>query len=1042
MWLVKLSVERPILISMVNLFMLVLGIIAFMRLGVDQFPKIEPPVITITTEYPGAGPAEIESLVSSPIEEEVNQLSGIERLVSTSRDSISQVVVEFKLEVNAKDAIQNVRDKVSRAKARLPEEVDEPLVERLDFSDRPIALLALTKHKEDLSIKSELREARLRYFAEERLKPLLQTIDGVGRIEVAGGLEREIVVEMNLQKVMALNLSPEEIRQALLKSNLNVPSGNLEEEPRSRSIRVLGEYQSLADIRASVVKELKGGRIVQIKDVADVRDSFKDRDSLARLNGVNVILVEVRKQTDANLVRVSDNLKNRLGDTKGLTGDEYKLDLVYDGSRSIRNTLYDVVETLVIAAVLAVLVVYFFLGSLQSTLITGLALPTSIIGTFLALYLFDYTLNIMTLLGITLSVGLILDDAIVVRENIWAKLEAGFDPKTAALEGTRQVYTAVLATSLTILAVFVPVMFIPGIVGKFFAAFAVTVCFGVIFSTFDAITMAPMLSAYLVSRHQKESPKPVKFKALKSTIESINNSAHASYQRFLTLALSHPGKVLLISVAIFFVSIYLGKYVGFTFLPQDESGEIEVAIEAPAGTTPQHMGDIVKEIEVVAQGRDDVKTVTSRVGNTFGDTNVATVFVTLVPNGERDLKTSEVMSLLQKSLQGLFSAERLTGSVRPGGGGNRGKALSLVVQGADNEKLYVLGNKLVEDLVRSVPQLRNVSVNLRRGREEIQLVVNREAMAQLGVTAKDVGEALRGMFAGKESGKYREMGSEFDIRTRLRMEDRFDRSLITQVSVPNSRGESVLISDVAKEVLNYGPSKIIRINQNRSALIEADLQPGAPLADVLGKVKAIVEPQLPPGYRMEFQGQAKSLADLQAGAIVAIFLGALFIYMIMASLYESLLVPLAILLTMPLAIVGAVVALLIAQKNLDIYGIIGMILLMGLVTKNAILLVDYVEQLRKEGLTCFEALYQGSSRRVRPILMTTIAMVAGMLPVAIGLGEVNKIRSAMGIAAIGGMLSSTLLSLIVVPCFYVFIDRLRVWLASRQHKPAVQSVVP
>ncbi len=1049
MWLVRLSIFRPIFISMVTLFLIVLGLVSYWRLGVDQFPKIDPPIIIITIEYPGAGPAEVESLVSKPVEKQINQIAGIERLISTSRDSFAQIVVEFKLEVNAMDALTDVRDKVSRAREDLPDEAMEPLIERMDFADRPIVRIALmTRQPKIADRRSEKlqNDGYLRYLADEVFTPQLQTVAGVGRVDVFGGLEREVLVQLNLQKLMMLNLTPAQVREAVLKANLNVPAGEINEQPTGRSIRLVGEFSSPRAIENTVIKTLAGGTVLRIRDVGEVIDSYKDRSSIARVDGKQVVMLEVRKQSDANTVKVADNIQKRIDEINKTVDKSMYLEAIYDGARAIRNTLNDVVETLVIAAILAIIVVYFFLGSLQSTVVTGLALPMTIIGCFLAIYLYDYTLNIMTLLGLTLSVGLILDDAIVVRENIWTKIEAGYAPKEAALEGTRQVFVAVLATSLTILAVFIPVTFIPGIVGRFFAAFAVTVCFAVIFSTFDALTMAPMLSAHWISKKGADGYHKTPNFFLRY-MEMQGGRVSEFYSRILDKALTHPIKVLVIALGIFVSSLFLGKFVGFTFLPQDESGEIEIALEAPPGTTVETMDEIVQTFEKYLKGQPEIVQQSTRIGNDFGDENIALILMRLVPQGDRDVTTGGMIARLQTDLKSITQRYRLSMGIRPpGGGGGRGKPVSLVIQGPDNQKLFDIANQVIAEGSEKLPDLVNVDSNLKAGRSELQFVIDHVRLAEFGLTTSQVGDSVRGLFEGDLAGKYRELGSEFDIRVRARPEDRVDLGALRSMTIPNQRNEAIPITAVTDMVSSSSPTKIVRINQMRAALIEADLAPGAPLARAIRELSGYVATILPAGYRQEFQGQAKSLGELALGAMIALGLGALFIYMIMASLYESLIIPFSILLTLPLAIVGAIIALLGFQKNLDIYGVIGIILLMGLVTKNAILLIDYVEQLRGEGMDKISALREGGRRRLRPIMMTTIAMVAGMLPVAFGYGEVNKIRAGMGIAAIGGMLSSTFLSLIVVPCaysmlLYIFkIDRTK--MPSDEELEAMPSLKP
>ncbi|MEZ4741568.1 MAG: efflux RND transporter permease subunit [Bdellovibrionota bacterium] len=1024
MWLVKLSINRPILMSMIELFIIVLGIFGFIKIGVDLYPEVDPPVITITTEYSGAGPEEIELLVTKKIEDEVNQIGGIDRIVSTTKENISQVVIEFHLYIDAQIALTEVREKVSRIRSKLPKDIEEPLVQRLDFADRPILQLAL-KNANDKQITSEVM---LREFADDTLKQKIQKIDGVGQIDIFGGAEREIAVELERKKLLLWQETPTSVATSIQQANQNVPAGSIKEEPMSRSLRIMGEYESVNEIPDTIVKTLPSGRVLHIRDLGQVKDSLKERESFARLNGKPIILLEVKRQSGTNTVKVADNVKKEVKHINAEFSRLYNLEVlpIYDGAKKIRMSLYDVIESLVIAAALAFIVVYLFLGSMQSTFITGIALPTTIIAAFFALYSFGYTLNIMTLLGLTLCVGLILDDAIVVRENIWKKIEEGSSPKDAAFFGTQQVYTAVIATSLTILATFIPVTMIPGVVGRFFQSFAITVCLAVIVSTFDALTMAPMLSAYLVrpSLLQKKN-QPNKLIAL---CEKFGEYFSKFYKIILIACLDRPRRTLSISFLVFIFSLYLVKFVGFTFLPNSESGEIDIIAEAPPGTTINESNRISKEFERKIANLNGVSHYSSRVGNDLGEPNFINSYIQLIPFEQRSKSTSEFKDLLRKELSNIVKEKGLILTVRDAGGGAAGnKPVSLAIQGPDNSKLLDISNEIIAKSNGLIPEVIGFETNLRPGRSEVKYQIDTKRTAAFGLSTQQVGKTIRGMYEGELASYYRDKGNEYDVRVRLRAEDRLGLASLADFSIPNDRGDSIPLQAVTRKFSDHSPTKIVRIDQQRSSLLEGDLQEGAPLGSAISKLTDLVQPLLPQGYTMKFQGQAESLRDLGIGAITALLLGGLFIYMIMASLYESLIIPFSILLTLPLAIVGAIAALLVARTHLDVYSVIGIILLMGLVTKNAILLVDYVEQLRASGIDRRQALIEGGLRRLRPIMMTTVAMIVGMAPIAFGYGELNKSRAGMGIAAVGGLISSTMLSLVVIPCAYVFLDRFRHW---------------
>ena len=1015
--LIRIFIERPIFLLMIEIFLIVLGIIGYQKIGVDLYPEIEPPVITVTTEYPGAGPSEVESLVSKVIEEEINQIGGIERLISTSRDGLSQVVVEFKLHLDAKEAQTDVREKVLRARPKLPAEIEEPLIQRKDFADRPILNIALKNSSKEQNISP----ARMRNFAENDIKPMLQQVNGVGQVDVFGGRERQISVFMDKQKLLSYKLTPKDVANAIKTSNINIPSGEIKEQPVSRSLRVLGEFPTISEISNTVVKILDSGQSVILSDVAKIIDDFKEEDSFAYYNGSPVVMIEIKKQSGTNTVEVSDRLAKSLNKIEKSLPNGMKIVEVYDGARRIKMSVSDVFETMVIAAILAVVVVFVFLGSVQSTFITGISLPTVIVTSMFALWALGFTLNIMTLLGLTLAVGLLLDDAIVVRENIWKKIEEGMPPKQAAFDGTKEVFIAVIATSLTVLATFIPVAFIPGIVGKFFAAFALTVCVCVVLSTFDAITVAPTLSAYMVAG-SKNRGRP---KLLKLT-DALGEFFVGLYVGWLKRAIYRPWLSLAGSAILFFGSLVLVPKLGFTFLPADDSGEIEVKLEAPAGTTIEKTTEIAQSVAKILRTFPETQFVSTRVGNDLNETNIASIFVKLVDESQRQLKTTQFRTIIQQKIHPLTQRENVSKTVgRPGGGGGPGKPVQMVLEGGDINVLNDLSNKITSVVAANVPDAINLESNLKPGRPEIQFQVLRSRASALGVSTSMVGDTLRGLYEGEVAGVFREDGEEYDIRVMLDPASRTSLQPLENLTLKNFRDELVPLTAVATQIESTAPSKMVRIDQKRAARIEGDLAQGAALGNVIEELKQQIIPLLPQGYYLRFQGQAESLQDLKVGAMMAIILGALFIYMIMASLYESLVIPFSILLTLPLAIIGAILALFVAGRFMDVYAIIGMILLMGLVTKNAILLVDYIEQLRAQGISRENAILQAGQRRLRPIMMTTIAMIAGMLPVALGSGELNKVRIGMGIASIGGLISSTLLSLLVVPCFYIYLDRLR-----------------
>lgn len=1014
----RIVIDRPVFVIMVEVFLMVLGVIGFYKLNVDLFPDIDPPVITVNIRYPGAGPKEIETLIAKPVEEEISQISGIDTMESISQEGVAFIVVSFKLERNALEALIDVRDRVGRVKSKLPAESEEPLVSRLDFEDRPIFRLALIDKYQKYDA------ADLRLIADNQIKNLLQQIDGVGQIDLFGGREREIQIAIDRKKMMLWKLTPLDISQALNRSNINIPAGKVFEEPVRRSLRVVGEYPTLDEIGNTKVRSIEGGKVIQISDLATVLDTTKEPNSLANLNGNPVIFIEIKKQSGKNTVKIAQQVKKQLAQIENRLKNGLGLQIVFDGARRIQLNVNDVLETMVIATTLTILVILFFLKSVQSTFITGLAIPTSIIATFFALHQFGFTINVMTLLGLTLSVGLIVDDAIVVRENIWHKIEQGMAPKDAAFFGTKEVFTAVIATSLTLLATFIPVAFIPGIVGRFFAAFALTVVMTIIFSTYDALTVAPMLSAYLITKKTKKTGGFNPIQALFAKIGDWEDFISKFYNATLAIALRRPKTVLLISLGIFIVSLSLFKYVGFTFLPTSESGEVEIKFELSNGSTITQTTEIARQVEAIIWRSPAVEMVAASLGGESGDSHRGSIFIKLKPEGNRDISTAQFKKLLRNSLASTGKLNHIILNVgNPGQGGGARKQMSLIIKGNDYDTLTRLSDKIMATLNAKVTGLADLETNMRPGIPELQFKVRQKRMAAFDLDTAKVGQALRAYFGGDVTTKFREADEEYDIRVLLQESDRSYFDAFDDITIPNQRGEPIPLLALVDLETGRSPTKISRIDRTRSIKIESNLQPGFPLSQAIVQIKKEVIPLLPDGYNMEFTGQAKNLKDLRFGFIFSILLGGLFIYMIMASLYDSIFTPFAILMTLPLTVIGVVLAMLLTGKLLDVYGIIGLILLLGLVTKNAILVIDYAVQLKAEGKETMEAIYIAATRRFRPILMTAISTIFGMSSIAFGWGELNQERSSMGVAAIGGLISSTFLSLIVIPCFYIYVDK-------------------
>jgi HAE1 family hydrophobic/amphiphilic exporter-1 len=1024
----ELSIRRPIFMTCLILLSVTVGLFAMRKLPVDLFPDVTFPIVFIQTVYPGAGPAEVESLVSKPIEDEISTLAGIKRISSTNQESVSVVVAEFTLETDVKYAEQQIRDRVGAVKRRLPDDIQEPTIKRLDPSEQPVVTL---------SLRGELPAAELFDLASETIKPQLEQVSQVGQVVIYGGRKREVQVQLDRQKLKSRELSAGLVANRLGGAGENIPAGKKASGDQETIFRTVGEFTSIEDIRRLVVTFFGNDVATRISDLGVVVDTLKDETSRVLVNGEPALQLAVFKQSRANTVAVVDGVKLKLDkinrDLAKRAGAP-QLGLIRDGAKFIRANIADVYESILIGIVLAVVVVFLFLGSARSTVITGLALPNSLIGAFILMWYFGYSINIMTLLALSLSVGLLIDDAIVVRENIFRHLEMGKSPFQAAVEGTGEVRLAVIATTLTVIAVFGPLGFLGGVVGQFFKQFGLTVCFALLISLFDALTVAPMLSAYFAGRgghsgsgNSKKSSYQLAKQAVLAPFERGQVALEQGYTRLLRLVLTHPIKSLGVSLVIFVVSVSFVRWIPKTFLPTQDSGEFTVAIDLPPGTSLQRMAAMTSEIDKVIRANPEVELVAATIGSRDGDPNFADLYVKLVEAKSRPgVSTSDLKAKLRKQLIPFAQANPKVKDFDAVGGGQR--PFTMNITGFDREVLEREGLKVLERL-KSIPGLLDVDINFRPGKPEFQVRPDLAKAEMLGVSTASIGRELRAQVEGIEAARFRERGIEYDVRVRVIDAQRDLKQAFPTLYVPNLNNNLIRLADVAQPVSATGPSKISRIDRNRYVQIGADIAPGAGLGDVMNQISAIMDSELklPEGYQYAFVGQAENFKELGDSMLIAVFAGVLFIFMVLASLYESFITPLTIMLALPLAVCGAFVALFIGRETLNIFSMISLIMLIGVATKNGILLVDYANHLRLQGVDRAQAILEAGRTRLRPILMTSMALIAGFIPIAIGLNEASKQRTAMGVALIGGLISSTLLTLVVVPAAYLYIDRFRSW---------------
>lgn len=1031
MSLSALSIKRPTFITSVIILMLIVGYVSLKKLRVDLFPNINFPIIIVSVPYPGAGPNEGETLIAKILEDEVSTLSGVKTVRSVSKEGIVTIIAEFSLKTDIKYAEQQIRDRVSAAKRKLPSDIKEPIIRRIDPSDQPILVL---------SISADLTPAELYDFAEEQLVPHLTQSPQVGLVELVGGRKREIHVLLEREKLKKFEVSVSQVAGRLAAAGQNIPAGKITTDNKEFLFRTLGEYNQLSDIRNTVVNFIGNDVPITINQLGKVTDELADETTRGYLNGKQSLFVSVYRQSGANTIEVAEGVLERLKALKtewqGLATKPV-VEIVQDFTIPIRINVEDVQDSILIGITLTIIVVFLFLGSFRSTLITGLALPNSLLGAFILMAIAGFSINIMTLLALSLSVGLLVDDAIVVRENIFRHNEMGKHPVLAALIGTKEVVLAVVATTLTVIAVFGPIAFLQGMVGQFFREFGATICFAMLISLFDSLTIAPMLSAYF-ARAKKSHPASEGNLTLKedrpnSGLQKVRKVLFNSYDSLLRTSVRRPWVVLLFATIVLILSFVALKYVPKTFLPAQDFGEFAVSIELEPGSSLESTTQLALKIDSLLRRNPEISLTRLTVGNRDGETHLADFYVRLVDRKKRSMNTSEMKEKIRTDLKEYSYAKPQVKDYDMVGGG---RPFQLSLSGTDEAEVTAFAQKVFEKL-KNHAALKDVDLSSRPGKPEFQIKISEERAGLMGISSTTAGTELRAQVEGVVAAKFREKGREYDLRVRMRPEERNLKEAYQALLVPNVNGTLIPLANVSDSLETVGPANINRQDRNRFVMISADVAPDGPgMGGVINDLNSwfAKELKLPPTVKYSFVGQAQNFKEMGQNIVIALVLGTLFIFLVLASLYESFVTPLTIMIVLPLAACGAFFALFITHRSLDIYSWIGIIMLFGIATKNSILLVDYAAQMIRHGANRSAALIEAGHTRLRPILMTSFALIAGMLPVAIGLNEASKQRTSMGIAVIGGLISSTLLTLVVVPAAYAYLDRFRLWSSSKIRK--------
>ncbi|HEU4997092.1 MAG TPA: efflux RND transporter permease subunit [Gemmatimonadaceae bacterium] len=1045
MFISDFAIRRPIITVVTMIALVVFGLASLARLDTDEYPDLDQPIVFIGIAYPGAAPDVVEREVVSRLEDKISGISGVDKLNSTSTDGFAQIIVQFVFSKDVNQATQDVRDAISAVRGQLPNEILEPAVQRFDPNTLPIVSLALTS--------TVLTTPQLTQLADETIGGELRAIAGVAQVNVAGGDSAQLVVEVRPADLEAVGVGIDQVVSALRAQNLAAPVGSVTTTLEQRSIRLRGRYERPEDFTDLVITA-RNGRIVTLGQVANVFAGAAEPRSAARFNGTPAIGLDVVKSREYATTAVSDGVRKRVGEIQKTLPAGTRLELVRDSGVRVRNSVRNVEETLVEGALLTVLVVFLFLNSWRSTVITGLALPVSVLTAFFPLLVLGFTLNVMSLLGLSLAIGILIDDAIVVRENIVRHVELGSDHMKAAHEATDEIGLAVTATTFSIVAVFVPVGFMPGIAGQFFKPFALTIAAAVLVSLFVSFSLDPMLSAYWpdpqLEAHERRNP-------IARALDRFNiwfERQADSYRNVIGWALDH--RLLMIGLAGFSFVAALALQVafgGFGFAPLSDNSELNIAIETAPGSSLEYTTLKAEEVAARARTHKEVAYTYTTVGSTSGSAEVdnATVYVRLVPKRDRSISQDQFGRIIRKEIARFGGMNAYTFAA--GGFAGNQKQLQLQVQGPDANLLAQLAEPIA-DSVRATPGAVDVGLSTRGRKPELNVEINRGLAGSLGVSLAQLALSLRYAFAGVNAGTWVDPGGiSREVHVRLAASARESAADLGRLPVmvggqqPGTVPSFVPLEQIATITPGSGPAQIDHFQRQRVVTVGANVL-GASVGNVARDVMSRVgKVPLPPGYSITQGGQVRNQNEVFTNMLIALGIAVMLMYLILVVQFGSFLDPLAILVSLPLSLIGVVLVLLITRGTLNIMSLIGVMMLMGIVAKNAILLIDFAKWSRRNrGYSLREALIEAGRIRLRPIMMTTLALIAGMIPVALGLGEGADFRAPLGRAVIGGVIASTVLTLLVIPTVYEIFDEWRQWLGARARRllaaPAARGVQP
>ena len=1029
-WLASISVRRPVFATVLVLVFVVVGILGYTRLEVDRFPKVDFPTVMVTTYMDGATPGEIETDITDKIEEAVNTVSGIDELHSTSSEGMSQVIIAFLLEKDADVAAQEVRDRVNRILNDLPDNAETPRVEKMDPDATPVLNIALIADR-------PVRE--ITEYADKVLRRQLESVAGVGQVTLLGGQKRQVNVQLDPVRLRAMNLTAVDVQSALQRQNIQIPAGTVKGGAVEASLRVVGKLDTIEGLERLVVRENKGS-LVRLGDVARVEDSEEEPHSIARRNGVPTVLLSIRKQSGENTIKVVDAVRERLDEAVKRLPAGYSVDFVRDNSLVIRTSAHAVQEHLVLGAIFAALIVLVFLGNGRATLISALAIPTSIIASFGVMWAADVTLNQISLVALALAVGIVIDDAIIVVENIFRYIEEKkMSPHDAAIEGTRDIGLAVMATTFSLLAVFVPVAFLSGIVGRFLGSFGLTMSFAIIVSLLVSFTLAPMMSARML---KITKPNWIE-RGMEKLVLVFYRPIEAVYMVMLRFSMRHRWVVVILCLAALYSTGPLMQRVQKGLLPETEEAQFQMSFRTAEGTSLAATDIVAERVARDVRKLPGVAYTLMTIGDNDQRTpNLASIYVSLTDPSQREQTQSQIMDRVRQEVAPKYPAElRMTVMLVPAFNSGQSSAnVQYMIAGPSLDRISVAAKAALEE-ARKIPGIRDLDTTLVDGKPEITAVVDRSKAGEMGVNISDLSSTLRLLVGGADVSTFSEGGEQYDIH--LRADERFrnDPKALDMLFVPSTNAGPIPLNNVVKLERSEGPSQIKRMGRRRQVTLTANNAPGVGEAEILAAIDAVVQNQkLPPEYDAGPIGRSKELRRTLVAFVTAFGMAFIFMYLVLAAQFESWIHPFTILLALPLTLPFALLSLLLFNESLNIFSILGLLVLFGMVKKNGILQIDHTIQLRAKGLPRSEAILQANKDRLRPILMTTAAFVAGMIPLLFATGIGASMNTATAGIIIGGQSFSLLLTLLAIPVFYSLFDDVISWRRRRQERRAARRV--